>query len=98
MFELNEKAKAEIAKYIDSSGKLIIDDSLPDEVKKIFQYFNDNNLDIMNINVDDIINLPKTENFDESFEDSNYDEIVSSENNYDDTLEEEKINDLNDMF
>ena len=93
---LYEEAKAKYAKYIDANGRLIVDESLPDDVKQAFNYFNSKGINIMELSVDDdIIDLPEevndldsdevddveTETLDDSFEDSEEDIDLDSLNN-----------------
>ncbi len=96
MLKLSEEAKAKYAKYIDANGRLIVDESLPDDVKQAFNYFNSKGINIMELSVDDdIIDLPEevndldsdevddveTETLDDSFEDSEEDIDLDSLNN-----------------
>ena len=51
MLKLSDEAKAKYAKYLDANGKLIIDDTLPEDVKKAFNYFNSRNINIIHLNL-----------------------------------------------
>ncbi len=78
MVSLSPKAKAKYAKYVGPDGKLIIDESLPENIKEAFQFFNDRNINILEMNID-----PHIETLDEELEDNivadNFDEDVNDE-------------------
>ena len=52
MIRLSEEAKSIYAKYVGADGKVIIQDFFPDELKEAFQHFNDNNINILEMNID----------------------------------------------
>lgn len=99
-FELSEAAKAKYSKYVGPDGKLIIDDSLSDNLKEAFQFFNDKGINIMEMNIDDAI--PYIDEGSEISSDNTYDD----EDDFDiDELEEDNIiendtevSDLDDVF
>lgn len=84
MIKLSEEAKQKYAKYVGPDGKLIINDSLPDELKETFQYFNDNNINILELNIDDTI-------FSE--DDEEKEELLGADDNDDDEVIDENIED-----
>lgn len=110
MLKLSEEAKKKYAKYVGPDGKLIIDDSLPEEVKESFQYFNDNNINILELNVDDNITSEYDEEEEELLDESDdyADEIIDENSeNFDnvttnDTIVEDDsdvdIDGLNNLF
>ncbi len=53
MIKLSEEAKKAYAKYVDANGRLIIDDSLPEELKETFEFFNEKGINILEMNIDD---------------------------------------------
>lgn len=99
MLKLSDEAKAKYAKYVDANGRLIIDDSLPEDVKKAFNYFNSRNINIMNLNVDDdIIDLPEEEI---SESDDDLDDIMLDNDDSDDLFDDDddvNLDDLNNLF
>ncbi len=97
MIRLTDEAKAKYAKYVDENGRLIIDDSLPENVKKTFQYFNARGINILTLNVDD----DDTDEFDEEEEELADDSLMEEDeksdfvDNHDDNVD---LADLNDLF
>lgn len=53
MIKLSEEAKKAYAKYVGPDGRLIIDDSLPTDLKETFQFFNEKGINILDMNIDD---------------------------------------------
>ncbi len=100
MLKLSDEAKAKYAKYLDANGKLIIDDTLPEDVKKAFNYFNSRNINIMQLNVnDDIIDLPEEEVNDSDLDDDvDFDDGESDELFDDEEDENVNLDDLNNLF
>ena len=83
MIKLSEEAKRAYAKYVGPDGRLIIDPSLPDKVKEAFEYFNNEGINILELNIDDEIETEFED--DESFdEDENFDEEEEEEDELDD--------------
>ena len=105
MIKLSDAAKQKYAKYVGPDGKLIIDDSLPDDIKEAFKYFNDRNINILELNVDDNIDNIEDEeeedvNIDDDIIDSSYSNM-ESESYFDDNIVEEEnasVDDLDDIF
>jgi len=80
MVRLSEEAKALYAKYVGPDGKLTIPDYLPEEVKESFQFFNDHNINILEMNLDvNSINMGS----EESGEEVDLGDVV--EDDFDDT-------------
>lgn len=52
MIKLSDEAKKAYAKYVGPDGKLVIDDSLPEDLKETFQFFNDEGINILEMNID----------------------------------------------
>ncbi len=52
MISLSPKAKEVYSKYVGPDGKLIIDESVPENLREAFQYFNDNDINILELNVE----------------------------------------------
>ncbi len=104
MLKLSEEAKAKYAKYVDANGRLIIDETLPEDVKNAFNYFNSKGINIMELNVDDdaIIDLPEEESEDLDEElDSDFDETeeeFSSDDSFEDSNEDVDLDNLNSLF
>ena len=74
MIKLSDDAKKAYAKYVGPDGKLIIDDSLSDDMKETFQFFNDRGIIILEMNIDD-----------ESAESSDSIELLEEEDNVDES-------------
>lgn len=53
MIKLSEEAKKAYAKYVGPDGRLIIDDSIPADLKETFQFFNEKGINILEMNIDD---------------------------------------------
>ena len=89
-------------KYKGPDGKLIIDDSLPNNVKRIFKIINDEEADLNNeklINLyATLLNLPEeTDDTEEDDDDFDY-EDDSSDVEFEDNEENADLDDLNNMF
>ena len=54
MIKIDDRAKELLSKYIGPDGKLMIDESLPDDIKESFQYFNDNDVKILEFGQDEL--------------------------------------------
>lgn len=102
MIKLSEEAKQHFSKYVGPDGKLIIDDSVPQELRETFQFFNDKGINILDMNINDdieILDEPDTvsddiESDDYSNGDSNSEfssTIVEDDSNVD-------LDDLNNLF
>lgn len=104
MIKLSDAAKQEYAKYVGADGKLRIDDTVPENLREIFQYFNDRGINILKMEIDDNVEV-----LDEP--DSNIDEVSSEldDDNYDDEMssqeatnfkenEDVSLDDLENMF
>ena len=64
MIKIDERAKELLSKYVGPDGKLIIDESLPDDIKESFQYFNDENVNILEFGQGEELDLdPSLDNF-----------------------------------
>ena len=46
MVTLDEETKAKLGQLIDSDGKVIISDDMPEDLKGCLKYINDNNINI----------------------------------------------------
>jgi len=103
MIKLSDEAKREYAKFVGSDGRLRIDDTVPEQMREVFQYFNDKGINILEMQVDDDVEI---------LDDRSDDEIDSAETiseEYDDdsfsqetaSLKENEnvdLDDLNDLF
>ena len=106
MIKFDEDIKTICAKYVGADGKLIIDDSLPENIKQSFEFFNSRNINIMELNIDDSDINNNYDEPDDSFLDNEFEE---NDNYYDDEVEElvenfslensnVDLDDLNDFF
>ena len=95
MIALNEETKAACAKYVGADGFLVIDESVPEELKEIFHYFNNEGIKILEMNIDDSLG---NSDLKESFLEENND--FNSEISENDFLENNNIDldDLNSIF
>lgn len=91
MLKLSEEAKRAYAKYVGPDGKLIIDDSLPDDMKEAFQFFNDKGINILEMNINDE-DSESNADIEILEEDSDDDSLI--EDDIDDSLEEEDSSDI----
>ena len=55
MIKLSDEAKKAYSKFVKPDGSLIIDPSLPENVKEAFEYFNKEGINILELNIDDEI-------------------------------------------
>lgn len=75
MIKIDEETKALLAKYVGPDGKLIIDESLPDDIKESFQFFNDEGVNILDFATNNTLHLHATEEPDpDSVEEIEWDE------------------------
>lgn len=107
MLKLSEEAKRTYAKYVGPDGKLIIDDSLPDDIKETFQFFNDKGINILEMNINDEI-AESDSDIELLEEDINDDSLI--EDDIDNSLEDDdsssiveddtdvNLDDLNNLF
>lgn len=103
MIKLSDQAKREYAKFVGSDGKLRVDDTVPEELREVFQYFNDKGINILEMQINDDVEI-----LDESSDgDIDSEEVITEE--YDDenfsqetnSLRENEnvdLDDLNDLF
>ena len=52
MIKLSDSAKKVYANFIDQDGKFIIDESLPEDLKETFRYFNENGINVLTNSLD----------------------------------------------
>lgn len=112
MIRLSDSAKKVYANFIDADGKFIIDESLPDDLKKTFSYFNDHGINVLTDSLEDHYpDISDEKDDDEEMEDNDFDEDL-----FDDDIEidngdafisegietsekkNENLNDLNNLF
>ncbi len=99
MIKLSEEAKAKYAKYIDANGRLIVDENLPEDVKKAFNYFNSKGINVMELSVDDdIIDLPEEEELDDQESLDLEDEFDENDDSFEDVENNIDLNELNNLF
>jgi len=101
MIKLSDEAKKYFSKYVGSDGKLIIDDSVPLELREQFKYFNDKGINILEMNINDDIELldePDTNLDDSDVDDDNDDSISSPSSVIVEDDSDVDIEGLNDLF
>ena len=109
MIKLSDEAKNFYAKYVGPDGKLVIDDSLPNDLKETFQYFNDKGINILEMNVDDSsvnsdddIEVLEGSDSDDDIDDGSfsYDDSYSESQNVNIVEDDSQVDldSLNDMF
>ena len=99
MIKLSEEAKKVYAKYVGPDGRLIIDPSLPDKVKEAFEFFNNEGINILELNIDDEINteLDNDESVDtEEIEEDEDDDLEEFEEDTEDIEDDEEDSDEED--
>ncbi len=80
MIKIDERAKELLSKYVGPDGKLIIDESLPDDIKESFQYFNDENVNVLEFGQGEELDLdPSTEEFEPDDEEVTEEEMDLSD-------------------
>lgn len=99
MISLSAEAKQKYAKYVGADGKLIIDESLPDELKEIFQYFNDRNINILELNINDEVIFDDEEESllddeEDEYDDDNDDDIQNEIIEDDSNVNMDELNNL----
>ena len=52
MAKMNEQLRETLQHLVNSDGKLIITEEMPDDIKDALNYFNENNIDIFNTDFD----------------------------------------------
>lgn len=84
MISLSPRAKEAYAKYVGPDGKLRIDETVPENLRETFQFFNDNNINVLELNIEKIYN--------DAFDDEPSAEDTL--NNADDEITEEDLMDV----
>ncbi len=112
MIKLSDEAKKAYAKYVGPDGRLIIDPSLPDNVKEAFEYFNNEGINILEMEIPDPVieeedepeETDLSEEDDSLFEDEEI-EFVDEEDIEEPPADEpitaetqESLNELNNLF
>ncbi len=105
MIKLDDNTKKLCKKFLGADGKFIINDSTPADLIDLFQYFNDNDIDVLTLELNDVALSEDEEELifdeDDSF-DSDDNEVLN--NNIDSNiaigkkLEQSKLNDLDNFF
>ena len=112
MVTIDDEMKAKISNMMDSDGKLIITDDMPDDLKSAIQYLNDNNVNILDNSTDEEYEPDEedlgTDEFDDEMDsdDDSFDDFDDSESDYSaapavDNIQEDEdasVDDLNDLF
>lgn len=108
MIELSTEAKQAYAKYVGPDGRLIIDESLPDNIKNAFKYFNDNDINILELNMErpsiDESDDESQIDYDDDSDDLDFGEEVESEydegelSNNDSEFDETPSTNIDDLF
>ena len=100
---MNEELQQSLGKLLDSNGKVIVTDDMPDDLKAAINYLNDNNINILSPS-DSLADADEEEENDDDFEefDSDFESSEIDENLIeieDEEIEDEStIQDLNDIF
>ena len=107
MLKLSDEAKRAYAKYVGPDGKLIIDDSLPDDMKEAFQFFNNKGINILEMNINDEANesdsdieLLEVDHHDDSFIEDDMDPSLEGDDSGTIIEDDSDVNldDLNNLF
>lgn len=112
MITVDEETKKKLGQLIDSDGKVIISDDMPEDLKDCLKYLNDNNINLLSPNPDAYIEDYEPDPFAPDFQDSEDDEEILNEDEEDsedeedyddeeeteDLVDENAINDLESLF
>lgn len=107
MIKLDDNTKQLCKKFLGSDGKFIINETTPSDLVDLFQYFNDNNIDVLTLELDDVVVSEDEEDstIDEELtfdEDENFEnEIDQNSNNssiVETKLDQNELNDLDNFF
>ena len=111
MIKIDDETRQAIAKYVGPDGRLIIDESLPEDIKEAFQFFNDEGVNILDFGTDNELHLHVEDEEDDEIDDEEIDveaseklstePVAASPVSSTETLSAEKIaevnQDLNDL-
>lgn len=101
MIKLDDNTKQLCKKFLGSDGKFIINETTPSDLVDLFQYFNDNNIDVLTLELDDVVvsedeedsTIDEDENFENEIDqNSNNSSIVETK------LDQNELNDLDNFF
>ena len=109
MVTLDEETKAKLGQLIDSDGKVIISDDMPEDLKGCLKYINDNNINLFSTNPDAYVEDYEPDPFAPGFQDPEADsEVLDEEDDGEEETEEEEeeedlvddnaVNDLESVF
>lgn len=104
MIKLDDKTKQLCKKYLGADGKFIINDSTPSDLVDLFQYFNDNDINVLTLELDDVIvDNSEDDQIDDNIEDYDFDSNEPEDFSEDEVSKEESLsnaalNDLEDFF
>ncbi len=105
MIKLDENTKKLCKRFLGQDGKFIINETTPSDLVDLFQYFNDNNIDVLTLELNDVVLSEDEEDLipdeEDSF-DNEEDEILNNDFGNDTVtekkLEESELNDLDNFF
>ena len=104
MIKLDDKTKQLCKKYLGADGKFIINDSTPSDLIDLFQYFNDNDINVLTLELDDVVvDDSEEDEVDDNIEDfelefNDSDEFSKNEISKEENLDESTLNDLENFF
>ena len=93
MVTLDEDTKAKLGQLIDSDGKVMISDDMPEDLKGCLKYLNDNNVSLFSSNPDAYVDDFEPDPFAAGFQDAESDTEVVDDEEDDDVEEEEEVDD-----
>lgn len=67
MITIDDETKRKLNEFIDVDGKIIIADSMPDDLKAAIKYLNDNNVNLFS-HIEDVQALEESEELNTTFE------------------------------
>lgn len=107
MVTLDEDTKAKLGQLIDSDGKVIISDDMPDDLKGCLKYLNDNNISLFGSNPDAYVEDFEPDPFAAGFQDDETgsaeiddeaEDEVEEEEDFDDSIDDNSVEDLDNVF
>jgi hypothetical protein len=54
MLQISQEAIDKYSKYLGPDGKFIIDESVPEELRETLKFFNESNIDIHNLSIEEL--------------------------------------------
>lgn len=109
MLTLDDATKTKLGQFIDSEGKVVITDDMPEDLKGCLKYINDNNINLFSSNPDAYVDDYEPDPFAPGFKDEEDDssdvededsdeEDSDEEESEEDSVDDNTVNDLDSVF